>query len=757
MSHILRISTLLLALAAAPLLAAQAQAQAQAAPDVAGQWRELLAHGTINAANAAANAVDAVGYAVDSVDADKCRAHAGELAAAVGAVPVSMMVQRAAMLCAEATGDRDGAERASTAMAALARDAFAQATRGAWPKPVRIVYPGDALAMFSSAGMTVRYDAYTQRYASPDYPWMVAVTPRDGGQEQLLYFDFIDTLQALDRDNPAYGTPRLRAVYVDTIMEAEAKLGTLRSIDSRAHSAAAEANTPQAKIAVLRPAAEQGGLTSTQAWMVICALRAYPGCADGLIDVLLPQAEAKHGYSMLMLAMAYAEGIGIKADPKAAEALLDAADRQIAQHRAAAAYADLHALIHPGKAFPPFLRQRLQAASDAGNASAAIVLLTSDMKTKGKTFALSPADEARLADPANNGTGRGFWVLSQWYQGRDRAKSDDYLRRAADAGDSTALRSLALRLREAQGSAPPSADALAWFEKAANGGDTYAMYYLGLIALQEGKPRRAEDWSLSAVMYDDVDSLFFLTNLWTAGYAGMSGSPEKAVSILESLSTSDEYGARARRQLAGLALEGKGMPKNPERARTLLTPDAEAGDVQSQIQLGGALLHGLIGQGEQAKGRKWMERAVATDSLDAMVAFGSWLYYSGTNPGDRARGLAMSRKAADRDDISAINNVAWYLCVSSDDRVRDPVAGLGYSKKLEAQSEIGPSSLDTVAACEAAAGHFARAVELQQRVVDSVRGLSEADPDTLKEMQARLALYQAGKPYIEDPAERQAP
>ena len=152
-----------------------------------------------------------------------------------------------------------------------------------------------------------------------------------------------------------------------------------------------------------------------------------------------------------------------------------------------------------------------------------------------------------------------------------------------------------------------------------------------------------------------------------------------------------------------------------------------------------------------------MERAVATDSLDAMVAFGSWLYYSGTNPGDRARGLAMSRKAADRDDISAINNVAWYLCVSSDDRVRDPVAGLGYSKKLEAQSEIGPSSLDTVAACEAAAGHFARAVELQQRVVDSVRGLSEADPDTLKEMQARLALYQAGKPYIEDPAERQAP
>ena len=761
MQATLRISTLLLALASALPLAAQAQVQTpaqaqpalvQAAPDVAGQWSDFLAHGTIEKANAAALVIDTLGYTVDSVDADKCRQHASELATALRDVPVSMLIQRAAMLCDEATGDRAGAERASAMLAALAKDAFAQATKGAWPKPVRIVYPGDAIALFASAGMTVRYEAYSQRHPTPYFPWMVAATPRDGGQEQLFSFDFIDTLQTLDRKSPAYGTPYLRMGYVKSIMDAEAKQGLLRSVDAMALSAAAEAETPQAKSAALRPAAEQGGITSTQAWMFVCALHAYAGCSDGLIDILLPQAEAKHGYAMLLLAMAYAEGIGVKADQKAAEALLDAADRQMAQHKAVVEYTDLYTAVHPDKDLPPFLRQRLQAARDAGNAAAAIILITADMRAKGKSFVLSSADEAQLADPANNGTGRGFLVLSQWYEDRDKAKSEDFLKRAASAGDPTALRHLAMQLRRAQGSAPPTAEALQWFEKAANGGDTFAMYYRGLIDVQEGKPSNAEHWLIPAIVQGDEDALFFLADLWAAGHAGMSGTPERAVSMLESLTTSDEYGARARRELASLAMLGRGMPKNPERARALLTQDAQAGDVKSQIDLGVALLYGRIGHGEQASGRKWMERAMAAHSDDAMAAFGSWLYYQGTGPGDRARGLALSRKAADRDDTTAINNVAWYLCVSSDQRVRDPAAGLVYSRKLEAHPEIGPSALDTVAACEASVGHYARAVELQQRVVDSAKGLSAAGPDNLKEMQARLALYQAGKPYIEDPA-----
>ena len=64
---------------------------------------------------------------------------------------VSFAVQRAVLLCAEATGDQAAAERATTTIAALARQAFRDADRGAWPRPVRIVAPADAYALLASA------------------------------------------------------------------------------------------------------------------------------------------------------------------------------------------------------------------------------------------------------------------------------------------------------------------------------------------------------------------------------------------------------------------------------------------------------------------------------------------------------------------------------------------------------------------------------------------------------------------------------
>lgn len=741
----------ILALALGALGAQPALAQQAEGPDVAAQWRELLAHGTIEAASAASNAVEAVGYTRDGVDADKCRAHSGELAEALRQVPVSMLVQHAAMRCAEATGDRAAADRASDALAALARDAFAQASRGAWPKPVRIVLPGDAYVLLASAGMQVRYELYANVRAAPYFPWMIAATPRGGGQEKVINFDYVDTLQALDRKDEAYGTPRLRLQYVNSFVAQEAGLGELRGIDIKAVIAAAQADTPQLKVAALRDAAARGGINSAATWLAVCALKPYPNCADGLVDALLPQAEARHAYPMTLLAMAYAEGVGVAADQKAAESMLDAADRIWERRGATTAYADIRDVIHPDGVLPPFLRQRLLAARDAGNAAAGVELITSDMQARGKEYVLSAADEARLADPANNGSGRGLLVLSQWYEGRDKDKSEAYLKQAAAADNPEALRVLAYRLRQQQGSAPPSAEALAWFERAANAGDTGAMVYRGLLAWMDGSPRRAEDWVLPAVAAGDVNAMFFLGDLWTAGYEGMSGTAEKAAAFYEQLATSEAYGARARRELAQLALRGKGVDKDPARARALLTRDAEAGDSDSQTMLGGILLEGGFGRREEDSGRKWLERAVAADSVDAMTYYGLWLVNEGTRPGDRARGVELSRKAADRDDEAAINNAAWILCVSPYPQVRDPAAGLVYSKKLEARPEISAGTIDTVAACEAAAGHYARAVELQQRVVETMRKQPKVDQTSLDDMLARLALYRAGKPYVEAP------
>lgn len=738
-------------------MAVPVSAQEAAAPDVATQWRELLAHGTAESVNIASAAIDAVDYSGDGVDGDKCRSHEGALKEAIRQLPVSMMVQRVAMLCAQATGDQAAADRASAALAALAKDAFAQASRGAWAKPVRVVLPGDALALLASAGMTVRYELFEQIRPRPYFPWRIAAVPAGGGQEKLVTFDYVDTMQILDRRSRAYGTPRLRMVYAESTVKGLADLGVTGAIDNLAIVAASQSATVAEKVRALRTAAAQGGLQSIYLWMLVCKSGDTPNCTDGLIDALLPLAEARQGYPMVLLATAYAQGIGVKADQTAAEAMLDAADRVMEGHRAASVFADTYSTLGADSPFPDFLRRRLLVARDAGNEVAGIQLIANDMQAKDDAYVLSADDERRLADPANNGLGKGLAVLALWYRERDQGKYEDYLQRAADAGDADSLSTLAFRQRGNQGTEPlpPAAEAL--FERSANGGDPYAMRYLAYLAMVAGKWERAEDWILLAAVDNDVNAMFLLAGLWAGGHEGMSGTPERANAILENLAENKKYGARARRMLANNAVQGRGMAKDLERARRWLEQDADAGDAESQADLGMGYLSGRFGRADEAKGRKWMERAVAANLTSAFTAYGYWLLNEANGAGDSAYGLKLMRRAADEDDETGLNNLAWELCVSRNPQVHNPEEGLAYSRKLEKHPNLDPSVIDTVAACEAAAGHFERAIELQRRVVEFIGKRPESDRDSLAEMQARLALYQAGKPYLKEDATPDAP
>jgi hypothetical protein len=99
---------LAVALAAGPGLA-----QSPAKVDAAGLWDAFLAKATPDDVNTALDALAAVDYGLDSVDAGKCRDKAADLARAQVLAPVSIAVQRAALLCAEATGDHPAAERAT--------------------------------------------------------------------------------------------------------------------------------------------------------------------------------------------------------------------------------------------------------------------------------------------------------------------------------------------------------------------------------------------------------------------------------------------------------------------------------------------------------------------------------------------------------------------------------------------------------------------------------------------------------------------
>lgn len=745
--------TLALALALG-VASASVSAQEAARFDAAQAWETFIAKAKAKDVGTALAVLDAVDYTPQGVDAAKCRNSASQIAQSQALVPVSLAVQRAALLCAEATGDDAAAERATVVIAALATQAFRDADRGAWPRPVRIVAPADAYALLATAGLDFKYEIYPQLRPAPYFRQVIAAAAPATGVERVLSFDYVDVLQAIDREDPMHGTPRLRMAYAESIIASLAKQDAVAAIDQQAVLASVSMEGVDKKVDALRGAAQRGGLYAAQTWLVLCARDKGKACADGLVDALLPLAEAREVQPTVLLATAYLEGVGVERSQSSAEAMLDAADKRAERRWASVAFTELQAALHPGKPLAPFLRQRLQAAHAAGNATARVTEVMMDLQREDAGYALTAADEALLSDPAHNGNGQGLISLVEWYRTRDKAKSDAYLKRAAEANNPDALRMLALRLRDAAGNKPASPETIAWLEKAANGGDASAMYYLAWWAYAAGSPRRAEDWLMMAGMDGDISAQFFLADLWSEGHEGMSGDPARAVEVLEFLAKLDGQGSRARRALASLALRGRGMPKDAGRAKALLLQDAEKGDQDSQVMLGSLLLGEELGGKDEAAARKWLERAIAAGSVDAMNQYGLWLHNEGKDAADRARGVQLSRQAVEKDDTGALNNLAWMLCTSRHADVRKPAEGMPYVAKLEAVADLGPGTVDTLAACYAAVGQYPRAVELQQQVIADMRKLPTPDLDNIKQMEARLALYRAGKPYIEQPEKR---
>ncbi|MGH0029523.1 MAG: tetratricopeptide repeat protein [Myxococcota bacterium] len=93
---------------------------------------------------------------------------------------------------------------------------------------------------------------------------------------------------------------------------------------------------------------------------------------------------------------------------------------------------------------------------------------------------------------------------------------------------------------------------------------------------------------------------------------------------------------------------------------------------------------------------------------------------------------------------AARNDLAWALATCADADVRRPVEAVSLAARLVRQNRGVPNLLDTLAAAQASAGRFARAVESQRRAL-----AGDLDPATRRAYEERLALYERGEPYIE--------
>ncbi|MFH1145307.1 MAG: tetratricopeptide repeat protein, partial [Candidatus Eisenbacteria bacterium] len=96
--------------------------------------------------------------------------------------------------------------------------------------------------------------------------------------------------------------------------------------------------------------------------------------------------------------------------------------------------------------------------------------------------------------------------------------------------------------------------------------------------------------------------------------------------------------------------------------------------------------------------------------------------------------------------VRPLTAAAWVLSTDPRERMRRPEEALELAERAVALTRgQSPGPLDVLAAAHAAAGRFERAVETGRRALELAR--SEGSPVLAAEIEARLSLYEQGKPF----------
>lgn len=718
------------------------------APEAA--WQRFLAQARYPAVYEAYDALGKVGYSLLDVDAEACGRHRDALDRAVALAPVSIAVHRARLLCAEANGDDAAAEEAIQALASLSRLALADGREPFWPRPIRVLGPIDAYALLANSGLQYRYDRFELPRAQRHFPLRIAAWDPAARTERHLVFDYIDVVHQLSRDDTYSGFPVQRQLLAESFVQAQADAGEAQGIDWQASKAARWIDDPADRQAALRPGAEAGGLLSLADWLAFCVRTPSPGCGDEAVDLLLPFAEKGYAAHIVLLSMAHAGGAGVERDESAAAALLDAAIRQ--WHGDGALLLFAQAWTPTGQPPPAFLRERVAARVAAGSAVAGAI---SALWKLGDEDAprLDPAEVRALTDAGNNGIGMGYALLANDHQRRDEALvSNAWLKFAADAGDGDAQAGLGIHAFEAARSQAQRDEALRQVAQGAQGGAVAGMRFMAHRANRHQRWADVEAWLMGAAREGYIDAILDLGAVYERERPGTRGGMQQAIDGYRSLSDHDDQ-AEARRRLAQMAIEGRGIERDPAQAERWLRQDAEKGDGVSAAQLGLSHLVGDFGARDEAEGIRWMERAIADGNADAYVGYGSWHFYrNGNAPQTRRRGIELWLEGAEAKADWALNNAAWALCTAPEPEIFDAARGLDLARRMQnEEADLAPAKLDTVAACHAATGDFEEAVALQQEVVESLTDEERSAQATegVDTMVGRLALYRTGERYRE--------
>lgn len=730
--------------------------------DPAAAWEQFLGNAALLESLGAYAALDSVGYGAQGVDPEACRDRRAALSTAIGLAPISIALHHAAMLCAEAVGDQATAENEMAVLAAYSRFALSQAPESRDSPPIRLLHPVDAYALLRIMGLEFRYEYYRALSADRYFPVTIVGWDADANVEKDLTFDFVDAMSRINRGDTYSGFPVDRQLLAEALVKGQVEAKGLLGLDVKSVDDASRVADASKKVQVLKPVAELGGVLATRAWIAVCTLMPHEGCGDGLPEAILPYAEKKQAVSMTLLAYTYAEGIGVAKDPEAAAILLAAANRRWPTQSGSVEFANIWTGVHEGP-IPDAIGRMLSDADAAGNPDARMLVIRRKLLAK-ELPELDASELEYLARPSSNGLGAGEQELAFYYAMRkDDARENAWNRRAAMHGDADAQADVAYSLLWGDEKDRDETEGRRLLAESAHGGSAFAQRNMAYLSRREGKWKDAEGWLLAGARGGDARSLLDLSNLYEWERPGLEGKVGVAVDTYRALARGDgPEAATARRRLAAMALAGRGMAKDSAKAKEWLLADSGKGDHESEAMLGMAYLNGDFGAVEEAEGARWMERAMAAGETGAFNEYGYWLYYRNKSPAAQADAIEVWQKGDKAGSVDASNSLAWAWCTSANAAIANPARGAAVAGVMAKRDDLGAEEIDTLAACRAAMGDFDEAARLQQAAIDkelqgnpgkgSAGAQLDANSDEAR-YRRRLALYQAKRPYVEQPGD----
>lgn len=719
---------------------------ARATDDIAADWRTLLTEGDGEAIYATYDLIDAV--TVDGViDAARCRDNAEAIAKALVTNPVGLALWSMAQECARATGDTSLAERRANRFEALLRHTFANFRIGQ-ELPMRVVSMRDIDAVIAASGQEQLYATYWPYDGERTLSYTVGLWDEKTQRETMLEFDFLDTMVSLRRDDPDAEFPKFRWGLVEALGE-NAQEHSPGSELARLHEFH-QATGPEA-LAVMRRHAQDGNFMAAMTLGVLCGEKQELGCRDDAIDALLPFAEKRHALALTTLAFVHARGSTRSSDLAAARALIEQADQRLGDSQGSAVFLVLAGSSVDRVRLLRLIDNSLGKAARRGDLAAGLAYTAVRTLQQGKV----PGKRERgyIESAAAQGIPRAQFALAKLLAAEHNiAQALPLMRAAADAGLAEAqLWMGVVYYLGKSGLAVDKELGLEWLKKAGHGGIAKASAMVGAHyfddAVDPAALKHVQGWLQSAVLGNDVEATYLLALLYERNSPGI-GTPEQAAALYETL-IAEHDDMRARRRLAKLLLEGKGVKADPARAEALLIKGAAGGDDDSQWLLGRLLVRDGNEAERRAEGLSWLRRAAAAGNTDARLSLASALWYGRGGAPEHAAARELWQGLIRDDVIMARNEFAWAVCTPRDAALLDAKAGIAATESLATRDKASWVLLDTFAACQAASGDYAAAVATQRRAITQLESKSPPNEKTLASMRGRLAQYERRERAVE--------